>query len=265
MTSSKQVLNVLQITDCHLRAEADGTLLGMKTRDSLDAVLDLVRREPEPDLVLMTGDLAQDGSMAAYACLKERLAFLQCPIFWFMGNHDNAMAMRNVVGDGDELSGSWQGFGWHFVFLDSSSPGNVHGRLGAPELERLSEELSANPDKLIAIVLHHHPVPVHSRWLDQIGLKDCDAFMECLGRHPNVRLILWGHIHQEFDDRVGQTRLLASPSTCVQFKPGSVDFALDAVAPGFRRLALYPDGRIETEVVRAEGADLTVDMGSSGY
>jgi Icc protein len=55
------------------------------------------------------------------------------------------------------------------------------------------------------------------------------------------------------------------PSTCVQFKPLSKDFAIDDVAPGYRWLDLYPDGRVETAVSRVDGVKFEVDFSVKGY
>ena len=55
------------------------------------------------------------------------------------------------------------------------------------------------------------------------------------------------------------------PSTCVQFKPGSEDFAVDDAAPGYRWFDLHADGRIETAVSRVEGVEFEVDFSVKGY
>ena len=71
-------------------------------------------------------------------------------------------------------------------------------------------------------------------------------------RHPGLRAILWGHVHQA-SDRVRQgVRLLSTPSTCAQFLPGSATFAMDTRPPGYRWLDLHDDGRIETRIVWLE-------------
>lgn len=76
------------------------------------------------------------------------------------------------------------------------------------------------------------------------------ALLTLTARHANLRGILWGHVHQAFDTRVGHARALATPSTCVQFLPGSEHFALDTLTPGYRWLDLHPDGRIDSGVER---------------
>ena len=44
--------------------------------------------------------------------------------------------------------------------------------------------------------------------------------------------------------------VFSPPSTCIQFKRNSDEFALDFLPPGYRWINLYPDGRLETAVER---------------
>ena len=69
----------------------------------------------------------------------------------------------------------------------------------------------------------------------------------------NVRGMVWGHVHQAFDGMREGVMLMGTPSTCVQFEPGSTKFTLDERPPGYRWLHLYPDGRIDTRVEWVEG------------
>ena len=98
-----------------------------------------------------------------------------------------------------------------------------------------------------------------------IGLRNPEALFEVLERFPHVRGLLWGHVHQAFDQTVNGLRLLASPSTCIQFAPDSVDFGLDAVAPGYRWLRLHEDGQLETGVSRIDPDLFDVDINGAGY
>jgi Icc protein len=91
---------------------------------------------------------------------------------------------------------------------------------------------------------------VASRWLDSVGLQNAAEFFAIADCYPQLRAIAWGHVHQSLDTRRKGVRLLAVPSTCAQFLPGSDHFAIDPSPPGYRRLALKSDGTIDTEVVR---------------
>jgi len=264
--TAKDVIEILHITDCHLSADTSNELLGVNTLDSLDAVLaQAVADQINPDLIMVTGDLAQDGTEEAYRCLQDRLSDYHCPKYWFAGNHDHRPSMQEAVGQGSELTKVVRIGRWQIIMLDSLVPGSVFGRLQQSELDVLEQALNERPDLHTLVSLHHHPIDINSAWLDGIGLHNRDEFWQLIDRASNVKAVLWGHIHQDVDAKRGDVRLLASPSTCIQFKPGSDDFAIDNVAPGYRKLCLSADGELTTEVVRAESFDFTVDMESNGY
>lgn len=264
--TAKDVIEILHITDCHLSADTSNELLGVNTLDSLDAVLaQAVADQISPDLIMVTGDLAQDGTEEAYRCLQDRLSDYHCPKYWFAGNHDHRPSMQEAVGQGSELTKVVRIGRWQIIMLDSLVPGSVFGRLQQSELDVLEQALKERPDLHTLVSLHHHPIDINSAWLDGIGLHNRDEFWQIIDRASNVKVVLWGHIHQDVDAKRGDVRLLASPSTCIQFKPGSDDFAIDNVAPGYRKLCLSADGELTTEVVRAESFDFTVDMESNGY
>lgn len=259
-------VRVIQITDSHLRKEPDGRLLGMNTRESLAAVVDLLKKQvTPPDLVLATGDLAQDGSAEAYRCFERNLSQFTCPVLFFPGNHDDPAVMTATVKRPGAFAKVWLGECWKIICLDSSVRGKVHGAITHSDLVFLQNELEADQDKHVAICFHHHPVPINSVWLDNIGLANAEQFFGIVDRFSHIRLILWGHIHQAFDQVRNNVRLLASPSTCVQFKPGSADFSVDDLAPGYRWLELLADGSVKTGIERIENTDLNVDLASKGY
>ena len=266
MGTPADVLHVLQITDPHLLGDAEGRLLGVKTRDTLDAVLEHVKQHyGQPDVVLATGDISQDGSDASYAFFRERTAFFECPVFWFAGNHDVVPVMEQAVRGTRATERRFRSHGWQFIFLNSSVPGQVHGYLGKQELQMLDRYLSERPDEHALVCLHHHPVEIGASWMNAIGLRNHEAFFEVLERHPQVRGIVCGHIHQNLDQEIHGRRMLASPSTSIQFLPDSHEFSVDSVPPGYRWLELYPDGHIETGVERIEDDDFGLDLDSSGY
>jgi len=76
---------------------------------------------------------------------------------------------------------------------------------------------------------------------------------------------LWGHVHQQLQLERDGVLLMSTPSSCIQFAPGSADFKVDDQSPGYRWLDLHADGRIETGVSRVSGVDFEFDLDSSGY
>lgn len=265
-TDELQPVLLVQLSDSHLFAEADGRLLGMTTRDSLQRVIEQVQAEqPHIDLVLATGDLSQDGTLASYNAFETMTECLNAPTRWFAGNHDEVREMEVAAAGRDFMQPVVDLGNWRVTLLDSSVSGSVPGFLSDEQLQLLERSLSEAPQRHHLVCLHHHPISINCRWMEPIGLRNPAALFGVLDRFPQVRSLLWGHIHQEIDQLRKGVRLLATPSTCIQFAPLSDEFKLDDKAPGYRWLRLLPDGRIETGVSRITGYDFKPDFSSDGY
>ena len=136
------VVQVVQLTDTHLFPALGGTLLGMDTDYSLQAVIDLVQKErPVMDLVLGTGDLADGGAGMAYDRLQEYFDQLTASNYWLPGNHDSRPRMEAAATSPMRLCKEIRSGGWNILLLDSQDPGQVEGFLGAAELTLLEQAL----------------------------------------------------------------------------------------------------------------------------
>lgn len=261
-------MRVVQVSDCHLFADKEGKLLGLNTQFSLERVLDRLREEQtDMDLILATGDLSQDASYESYIRLREMLEAFRTPIYWMEGNHDKPAPMLKALEDQRERVSPCiveQG-NWTIILLDSTIPGEVPGELFEDDLSFLEKALNEARGEHIMVSLHHHPLPMGCKWLDTQVVASADHFFDIIDRHPRVRAIIWGHVHQEYEGERNGVRLFSVPSTCVQFKPHSEDFAVDDANPGYRWFDLYDDGRIETSVSRVTGIKFEVDFSVKGY
>jgi 3',5'-cyclic-AMP phosphodiesterase len=265
------VINLLQISDCHLTKDSQSELLGVVTRESFAAVLAQIHQDidaescPVPDYILATGDIAQDASAEAYHYFAEQIASLKAPSRWFPGNHDDRLIMRAALEDGPELEQVIRAGAWQVILLDSSVTGAVHGALPDKDLRLLEKTLAERPDLHTLISFHHQPVDIGSTWLDKIGLHNRNDFFDIVDRFDNVRGVVWGHIHQEFEAFRDSVRLMATPSTCIQFTPKSHGFGVEAATPGYRWLKLHENGELESKVLRAESYSFNLDLESTGY
>lgn len=249
-------MRFIQLTDTHLLDHADGTLRGLNTAQSLAAVVAHIRaREPRIDGILATGDLSHDGGAPSYRRFMQLIAPLNAPIYCLPGNHDALDVFAHALqGPHTHSGGRLLADHWQLVFLDSTVPDAVHGHLRPSELARLDTALREHPHRHALICLHHQPVPVGSAWLDELMLDNAKGLFEIVDRHAHIRGMLWGHVHQTVDTTRKDVRLLASPSTCIQFKPNCDDFTLDDRPPGYRWLELHADGRIDSGVEYAPTA-----------
>jgi Icc protein len=249
-------MRVIQVTDPHLYGAPGATLRGVETEASVrDVLAHAFAAIPDYAALLVTGDLVQDDA-DGYVRFREIFAESKQPVLCVPGNHDIPSVMaRHLAAPPFQLCGSLEIGAWRFIMLDSHEPGHVGGRLAPAELARLDATLRAS-DIHTLVCLHHHPIPMGSRWLDGIGLADAEDFWRVIDAHTNVRAVAWGHVHQAFDGMRGDVRLFATPSTGAQFQPASERYALDVRPPAYRDFRLHADGLIESRVhwVGAEAA-----------
>ena len=244
-----EAVDLIQLTDLHI-APGNDAMWGLDTFASFDrAAAEALEAETSAQLMLLTGDLAQDPVPETYARIRERLKECPVPVYRLPGNHDEPALMHRLLDGGAFRSENClrQSL-WQLILLDSTQPASPAGRLAASELERLGRLLDERPDLHALVCLHHNPVPVNSRWLDTMTVANADDLFTVLDARPQVRGVLFGHVHQEFETRRGGVVYLGSPSTCVQFKRHSPEFALTEMPPGYRHLRLLADGTIESRV-----------------
>lgn len=131
-------VRLLQITDTHLFASAEGRLLAVRTAESLAAVLEQVQVNEHPfDLILATGDLSQDHSPESYQRFASMMAPLARPIYWLPGNHDDGPLMTEYlhaagISEAKQLVGEH----WQVMLLDTQVRGKPHGVLGITNWRR---------------------------------------------------------------------------------------------------------------------------------
>lgn len=266
MSESEPQLRIAQVTDPHLFADPEGRLKGVATLETFDAILAEVKQHTPLDLILMTGDLVHDESIAGYERLRERMQPFGVPVYCLPGNHDEGRLIGTHLNqDNMHTVRAAHHDDWLFVFLDSSIPGSAAGNLSDDEWLAFEERINGNDAQHILICVHHNPLPVGSAWLDTMTIRNGAEFTRICQHHPKVRGVLFGHIHQDFYHQVDQLQLIGSPSTCIQFKPGSADFALDEQPPGFRLLQLYANGHIDTQVYRLAQLPEGLDLSPEGY
>jgi Icc protein len=185
--------------------------------------------------------------------------------FWIPGNHDYRPNMLEVVSENKEMLPVIIKGNWQFILMDSQVPGSVFGNFSQSQLDMLEAALEADSNTHTLITMHHHPKPMGCKWLDTQQIRNSQALLDIVAKYDNVRVVLWGHVHQDSDNMVDGVRFISTPSTCVQFTPESSDFDVDKEGPGYRWIELNDDGTIETGVSRVEHIDFKIDYTTKGY
>jgi len=261
---------LLQITDTHLLADPAATLLGVDTAATLTAVLEQALAEHVPDAVLATGDLAHDpDDTMAYERFRRLVgAHYAGPVLTLPGNHDVGAALAAVFGDPPVLRFD----GWQVLSFDSHRDGQAEASFADADRRALEARLQAARAEHLLIACHHPPLPVGCPWLDKDCIPEGTEVLESLAaaaRRPadassRLRALVCGHVHQAFAAVHAGVAVLATPSTCFQFQPGTRRFAIDRAAesgmPGYRWIELTATGRVESQIRRLRGAPLNIDF-----
>jgi Icc protein len=250
MMPSSSPLKILQITDLHLLTRPGLKMSDVNTEHSFCQTLQYAHdQHGKFDLILVTGDLAQDPCQFAYQRIYEELEKYQYRAVCLPGNHDEPVLMESFIAgelvncDKKVLFKNWQ-----IINLNSKKQGTEGGYLASEELNFLSQSLNEHPGLNVLIAVHHHPLPTKSEWLDTMIIENRDALFLVVDKYPQVKAIIFGHIHQKLETTKNHVQILGTPSTCFQFKPNCVNYALDNKPSGYRYFQLYPDGQINTKV-----------------
>ena len=213
---------VAQLSDTHIVAPGERCIGAVDTAQHLrEAVTTILALEPAPDLVLVTGDLVNDGQAEQYTHLRQLLAPLEMPVRLMCGNHDDRAALRQVFADhrylGEDGTCDYVvdlADPLRIVALDTLVPGRPWGQLEAEQLAWLDRQLAAAPDRPTLLALHHPPFVTGIGHMDAMRLDNetCGALADIVARHPQVERVLAGHLHRSITRRFAGTVAMTVPS-----------------------------------------------------
>lgn len=212
---------LLHLSDTHLLA--GGQLGGrLDSEASLERVFEQAAEAGgSPEAIVVTGDLADRGQVAAYERLREiaepAAERLGARLIWAMGNHDDRASLRRAL-LGEEPSTEpldrvyWLG-GLRVITLDTTVPGFHHGELEPSQLKWLAEELEFPAPDGTLLAMHHPPVPCVQDLAVLVELRDQSALAEVL-QGSDVRAILAGHLHYSTSATFAGIPVSVASATC---------------------------------------------------
>jgi len=220
-------VHIAQISDLHIKSPGSLAYGRVDTAAALErCVAALNAFTPRPDLVVISGDLADTPAVEEYEHLKRLLAQLELPFVGIPGNHDSRELMRAAFPQdyafaAGPLNQRLEVGGLDLVLLDSSVPGKPHGELDGPALRWLEATLASSPDRPALLFLHHPPLKTGIRHMDRQNLRNAGELASVVVRYPRVRLIAAGHVH-----RATFTMFAGIPSTICPAPNHAVDLDL---------------------------------------
>lgn len=226
---------IAQLTDTHIKPIGRRAYERVDTASMLRAALDhLSRLLQKPDLILLTGDLVDEGRVEEYAHLREILLSIDIPYLMVPGNHDDRGAMRHAFPDHPWIDGAgfWQfaahepGWPVRIVGLDTVEAGRSGGLLCDERLRWLEQTL-AQSGRPTLVMMHHPPFVTGIGHMDDIGLDGAAALSKVFARYPQIELVVCGHLHRSIRATVGGRAVMTAPSTAHAVQ---LDLARDAAS-----------------------------------
>lgn len=236
-----------QLTDTHIGADWGGSV---SPEQALTAAVDALRASPDPpDAVIVTGDLANDGTAEQYAFVREQLQRLDVPWFVLAGNHDDRAAMRSAFGlpgeAEDPIHAAVDLGPLRLLALDTTIPGRDGGALPEVELQWLERSLLEAPERPTIVAMHHPPVLTGVAPWDAtaIGPVERTVLDRVLSRHSQVLALVAGHLHRALVSAIAARPLIVVPSTYMQslLDWSGTRFVLVPEPPAFGLHALLDD------------------------
>ncbi len=237
------VSKLVQVTDCHLLADASVKFKQVPPKYSLQQVCSHIQQKhADADVLLLTGDLSQDGSEASYHHLLEMVLPIDLDTYALAGNHDDPEAMQAVFDKKIYLDKSLSLNNWRVLLLESTVASEVHGHLRNDELIWLERQIKAAAEEYFLLALHHQPVPTGSRWLDDIGLENASELWDMSKAYPNIRLLIHGHTHQANYYQINRIACYGGPSSWRWFAANTDSHQMAHLPPAYRVIELFEDG-----------------------
>jgi 3',5'-cyclic-AMP phosphodiesterase len=200
--SARPIL-IAQISDLHIKRPGEIAYGRVDTAAALTRCVEALNRfVPQPDLVVISGDLVDTPAVSAYGHLKRLLAPLRIPVAAVPGNHDGRGMLRDVWPDhpyapsGGALNSARSVGDLDVLLIDSSVPGAPYGMLDGDTLAWLDATLGASATRPALLFLHHPPFTTGIGHMDAQNLRNASDLAAILGKHKRARLVAAGHIHR---------------------------------------------------------------------
>jgi 3',5'-cyclic-AMP phosphodiesterase len=225
---------IAQISDVHV---GGGRYREQILRTAIDEI-----NVAEPDLVVVAGDLTDDGYPDQYPDAQAELGRLACSeVVCVPGNHDarnvGYLRFEDTFGVRDSRRRfALGGVDVALVAVDSSKPDIDEGEIGREHYPWIEEGFAGDAD-LRVFVCHHHLVPVPGTGRERNQVMDAGDVLALL-RRCGADLVLSGHRHVPYVWPIAGMLLVHSGTVSTLRTRGFPHPAYNLVTIGAGRIAV---------------------------
>ena len=215
-------MKIIQLTDLHLVPEGQKIHEIDPGQRLEQALANIKLRHPDLDLLVITGDLCNEGDTPSYRLLRELLEKYQLNRQLVLGNHDQREPFRGVfpetaIDPNGFIQSKIQSGGNVYLFLDTLQEGQVAGSYCEKRQDWLRNELKSHSNDHVYVFLHHPPFKVGMKEMDNCNLADGQILGKILNSHANIKHLFCGHLHRPLHGVWRGIPFSCQPSTVHQF------------------------------------------------
>ena len=223
---------IVHISDSHIAGYGKKAYDVAPTAENLSLCVNHINGlTPQPDLVLITGDITFDGLLEEAERAAAILKKLHYPFYVVPGNHDDRAILFSEFSkdhcpakNENFINYVIEGYEIRLIGMDSTIPDAPGGEICDRRANWLEARLAEQPEQPTIIFMHHPPVKCGVIETDMDGFTGAKRLGDIISGYSNIERILCGHIHLEAHVRWHGTIVSTAPSMGLQL---SLDLTLE--------------------------------------
>jgi 3',5'-cyclic-AMP phosphodiesterase len=218
---------IAQISDTHIALDTPDA--DRRTGDFERTIADINALDPQPDVIVHTGDIVHNGRADEYAEAVRILAKARAPVYVLPGNKDERANLRVAFAAGGYLAPdslfidyAVEDYPVRLIAVDTLNTGSNKGDFCTGRAKRLINMIDAETSKPIAVFAHHPPFAVKVG-PDPINFETLDAMerlRQALQHSGRVVQVFSGHVHRGTAGYVGSIPATVMPSVATTLRKG---------------------------------------------
>jgi Icc protein len=219
-------MRIVQISDLHRG--------GLFKQDIFDTLVDEINNDLQPDVIIVSGDLTDDGLIFQFEQARREIQKFECSnLIVFPGNHDYrhtgyllfekyfpGTISSNQIHEYDDKKNSKDRV--VLITVGTAVPDKDEGEVGYRQNLWLNDSLAeynnrfqSNGQRITKIVaMHHHLISIpDTGYTNVVGISDAgDVLRTCL--ENEVDLVICGHKHRPWIWNLGNMRIAYAGTAC---------------------------------------------------
>ncbi len=218
---------IAQISDTHIALDTPDS--ERRIADFERTIADINALDPQPDVIVHTGDIVHNGRADEYAVAASILGKARAPVYVIPGNKDDranlraAFAGKGYLSPGsDFIDYTVEDFPVRLIALDTLDPAGNKGDFSPEQIGNLIRQIDAETTKPVAVFCHHPPfsIPVGPAPINFVRPEIMDELGAALERSGRVAGVFSGHVHREVKGHVGKIPAVVMPSIATSLRYG---------------------------------------------